>query len=458
MSVRILVGDALTRLKDLPDGSVHTCITSPPYWGLRSYQGDPGMIGLEPTFDDHLENIVAVFREVRRVLRDDGICVVNYGDAYAATTKGSGGTASFQTSNPGSFYDGGRKFDIGSFKPKDLMMMPARVAMALQADGWWLRSQVPWIKPNPMPESATDRPTTAVEYFYMFSKKPRYFYDHVAVRTPGKTTTAERDKYGYDNSRTRWGSSPGYHEANPSDTRKPDKTTKTPSGWDTGPGAHGTIHREGREKGKTDNHRGRTPKDTDGRSARLGRPPGWRDGEPQVSGAAMRNYIIAATKPFKGAHFATFPPDVVRPWIAAGTSDHGCCSDCGAPWVRETDKELVGGLARHNIPDGKGNAHGEGNDQGSNRHRDGHKAGGTNVFRTTGWQPACDCDADVRPCTVMDPFGGSGTVGLVADQMRRDAVLIEISPEYAEMARARIADGATLLADVSVEQLPDDDV
>ena len=186
--VTIMVGDALSQLATLPDNSIHCCVTSPPYWGLRSYQGDAGMIGLEPTFDDHLTNLVAVFREVKRVLRDDGICWLNYGDAYAGGGRGMQGT----------------------WKPKDLMMMPARVAMALQSDGanmgalsaitraiaaieeaywdepvpdrvinildglekeyaqakgdsWWIRSEVIWWKPNPMPESVTDRPTSAHE-------------------------------------------------------------------------------------------------------------------------------------------------------------------------------------------------------------------------------------------------------------------------------------------------------
>ena len=381
MSVRILVGDALTRLKDLPDASVHTCITSPPYWGLRSYQGDPGMIGLEPTFDDHLENLVAVFREVRRVLRDDGICVVNYGDAYNAYNGGAGPSSALSQTQSAARPDlpTGYGLRTKKLKPKDLMMMPARVALALQADGWWLRSEVIWHKPNPMPESVTDRPTSAHEKIYLLSKSPKYFYDHVAVRLPPTGRTDTISSFGKNN---------------------PDRQDND------------------RVKSFT----------LDGKV-----------------GANMRNVLTVATHSFKGAHFATFPPDVVRPWIAAGTSEHGCCTDCGAPWVRIVEKtpgkfrsypdsERMALQDRNDCVDGRTSGLGEGS--------------GTT---TTGWQPSCECDADVRPCTVMDPFGGSGTVGLVADQMRRDAVLIEISPEYAEMARARIADGATLLADVTLE-------
>ena len=181
MSVRIMVGDALSQLAALPDASVHCAVTSPPYWGLRAYRGDAGMIGLEPTFDEHLENLVAVFREVRRVLRADGTLWLNYGDAYSGGVPG------------GASPDGARKgrADMASaaapkrgreWKPKDLLMMPARVAMALQADGWWLRSEIVWHKPNPMPESCTDRPTSAHEKLFLLSKSAKYFYDAEAVR------------------------------------------------------------------------------------------------------------------------------------------------------------------------------------------------------------------------------------------------------------------------------------
>ena len=160
MTVKILVGDALTRLRDLPDKSVHCCITSPPYWGLRSYTGEAGMIGMENTIEEHLVNLVAVCGEVWRVLRNDGTFWLNYGDAYAANQKGTGGMTEKQSTNLGSFVPGGVKLDHG-LKSKDLMMMPARVALALQADG--LVATVGdnlGNKPNPMPESVTDRPTS----------------------------------------------------------------------------------------------------------------------------------------------------------------------------------------------------------------------------------------------------------------------------------------------------------
>ena len=168
----------------LADESVQCCVTSPPYWGLRSYQGDPHMIGLEPTFDKHLANLVDVFREVRRVLRKDGVLFLNYGDAYSSAggenPQGHTGQMATRTVSQHRGHDRPRS----GLKPKDLMMMPARVALALQADGWWVRSEIIWHKPNPMPESVTDRPTNAHEKVFLLTKSARYFYDAEAVRIP----------------------------------------------------------------------------------------------------------------------------------------------------------------------------------------------------------------------------------------------------------------------------------
>ena len=200
VSIQLLVGDALERLRELPDESVHCCVTSPPYWGLRAYGGDTGMIGLKPTFDDHLANLVAVFREVRRVLRSDGTLWLNYGDAYASHDPGGYRQGEFL--NPGGRppKKGQARNRAGMYrpmglKPKDLMMMPARVAMALQADGWWLRSEIVWHKPNPMPESAQDRPTSAHEKLFLMTKAPRYYWDAEAVRQQNTPGTLDRAQY-----------------------------------------------------------------------------------------------------------------------------------------------------------------------------------------------------------------------------------------------------------------------
>ena len=175
----ILHGDAIEQLRTLPDKSVHCVVTSPPYWGLRDY-GHAGQIGLEQTPDEYVGRLVAVFTEVRRVLRDDGTCFLNLGDSYASDTKGSGGPSEKQLSNAGSRYEMTQRL-IHGLKPKDLVGIPWRVAFALQADGWWLRQDIIWHKPNPMPESVRDRCTKAHEYVFLLTKSARYFYDAVAV-------------------------------------------------------------------------------------------------------------------------------------------------------------------------------------------------------------------------------------------------------------------------------------
>jgi DNA modification methylase len=189
--VKLLHGDCRAVLPTLEAGSVQTCVTSPPYWGLRDY-GVEGQLGLEKTPEEYVLRMVEVFREVKRVLREDGTLWLNLGDSYAATTKGTGGTKSL--SGGGSLRPNGHsqpqmdpiRMDYGvlPIKPKDLVGIPWRVAFALQADGWWLRSDVIWSKPNPMPESVTDRPTKAHEYLFLLTKAERYFYDAEAIAEP----------------------------------------------------------------------------------------------------------------------------------------------------------------------------------------------------------------------------------------------------------------------------------
>src|SRR5262245_5948516 len=195
MSVQLLLGDCRTILPTLPADSVHCVVTSPPYWGLRDY-GVAGQLGLEPTPEEYVAHMVGVFREVRRVLRDDGTCWVNMGDSHAA--HGGGGEGRMRELYPdaperwrgihtaaghGQISGGGGKTFAG-LKTKDLVGMPWRLAFALQADGWFLRADCIWAKPNPMPESVTDRPTKAHEYVFLLTKAARYFYDADAVREP----------------------------------------------------------------------------------------------------------------------------------------------------------------------------------------------------------------------------------------------------------------------------------
>ena len=294
MTVEILVGDCRDTLATLPDSSVNCVVTSPPYFGLRDY-GRAGQIGLEPTPDEFVAAMVEVFRDVRRVLRDDGTVWLNLGDSYWTAKGASCGSDPKQGARRGWARPQDRPAP-DSLKPKDLIGIPWRVAFALQADGWYLRQDIIWHKPNPIPESVRDRCTKAHEYVFMLTKSPRYFYDADAVKERAiQAGRVRADKCG--------GS-------------KGDAIHHSPGGVFTG-------------------------SDTRNR----------------------RSVWTITTKPFKGAHFATFPSDLIEPCILAGCP--------------------IGG-------------------------------------------------------TVLDPFGGAGTTGLVAQAHGRNAILCELNPEYAEMARDRI--------------------
>jgi DNA modification methylase len=189
MRYQIMTGDCRATLATLPDASVQCCVSSPPYWGLRDY-GTPEQIGLESTPDAYVAALVAVFRDVRRVLADDGVLWLNLGDSYA-TGGGAVGRAPGGGDQGERFIRAGmintqpNRMKLEGFKPKDLIGIPWRVAFALQADGWYLRSDVIWAKPNPMPESVTDRPTKSHEYVFLLSKAERYYYDAEAIAEPG---------------------------------------------------------------------------------------------------------------------------------------------------------------------------------------------------------------------------------------------------------------------------------
>jgi DNA modification methylase len=309
MSVRVLEGDCREVLAGLPDASVQCVVTSPPYWGLRDY-GVPGQLGLEKTPDEYVAKMVDVFRAVHRVLRDDGTLWLNLGDSY-------GGDRGNKTAAPdnkhrvlgnGSPSSVVRDFDFR----KQLVGIPWRVAFALQADGWFLRSDIIWHKPNPMPESVTDRPTKAHEYLFLLSKSPTYYYDAAAI--------AEESIH-----------------------------------------AGRVVEYDGDQKNVT---------------ARLDPKMRTRIAS-TVTVAATRNrrsVWTVATQPYSGAHFATFPPALIEPCILAGS--------------RKGD-------------------------------------------------------------TVLDPFFGAGTTGIVADRRGRDCIGIELNPEYAQMARERVRNDNPLFTDVA---------
>jgi len=318
----VLQGDCRDVLKTLPDESVHCCVTSPPYFGLRDY-GVDGQIGLESSLDEYVANLVGVFREVRRVLRSDGTLWLNLGDSYAA--------------NRGYQVTDNKHVDVGNtkgstvpdgLKPKDLCGVPWRVAFALQADGWWLRSDIIWSKPNPMPESVTDRPTKAHEYVFLLSRAQTYYYDAAAIQ--------ERSITG--------------------DMRKPFAPGQVDSRGNGHDRGGGTVRKSDTFRRENSKRAAVIP----GQSVGTHRPD-RSDTLPSETRNARSVWEIA-TRPYADAHFATFPEALVEPCILAGC-------------------------------------------------------------RTGG--------------TVLDPFAGSGTVGRVALSKGRQAILIELNPEYCKLIDRR---------------------
>jgi len=401
MAVSILRGESLQILQTLPTASVQCVVTSPPYWGLRDY-GVEGQLGLEPTPEEYVAKLVGVFREVKRVLRDDGTVWLNLGDSYASG-KGTcynpgGGANSLGKSRKEA---GAHPLDRGNvstlrqsgLKPKDLVGIPWMVAFALRDDGWWLRSDIIWHKPNPMPESVTDRCTKAHEYVFMLTKSARYFYDQEAVKEPCTEAGMRR-------------------LASPTPVRF------------GGAAKHA------------------------GYGTRLA--SGHAYTENSTSARNRRDVWTIATQGFPGAHFAVMPPDLAEICIRAGTSERGYCPKCGAPWERVVKRKpnpngITGG--QHREPLRNGGLGKRARDY--NAERAGYDA------KTVGWQPACDCEGSTPvPCTVLDPFGGAGTTGLVADRLGRDAILIELNPEYCEIARKRIESDAGMWAKVNTHRGP----
>lgn len=399
--IRILEGDALAVLKTLESESVNTCVTSPPYFGLRDY-GMAGQIGLEQTPQEFIARLVDVFREVRRVLRKDGTAWVNMGDSYAGSGKGGNPDAGTkQGTNAGSQSVGvlygltnidkeaerartkaiNAAIGTEGYKPKDLMGMPWRLAFALQEDGWYLRQDIIWSKPNPMPESVTDRCTKAHEYLFLLSKSSSYYYDQEAIKEPVAPATIERLSQDVAN---QVGS-----DRVPGKTNGPMKavghipgnkshkgTTAYLEGDDKQRTKAGLVEYAERQRSKRDSFKRDDSKRAEaipGQSVGTHRPD-RKESEWDTGTRNKRSVWTVATQPFKEAHFATFPPALIEPCILAGCP-----------------------------------------------------AGGV----------------------VLDPFGGAGTTGLVADRLQRDAILIELNPAYAVMARNRIQKDSPLFAEVA---------
>ena len=383
----IIQGDALTRLKELPSESVDCCITSPPYFGLRDY-GVEGQIGLEESPEAYVSKLVEVFREVRRVLKKDGTLWLNLGDSYWGG-KGQSNYA-YQERRTSPSFEGDQHNITGmgqtrptdgkhsEIKPKDLIGIPWMVAFALRADGWWLRSDIIWHKPNCMPESVTDRPTRCHEYLFLLSKSQTYYYDNEAIKEdtvnqkmPGSNMTDTKETYGNQN-----GGNSGLRDL--------------------------------RRKYKT-------------------------EGLPQFRN--KRSLWTVATKPYSEAHFATFPEKLIEPCILAGTSEKGYCPKCGKAWERQVETDTFS-TRPHSRPVGdcRGKTASQcqsGSPQQSNQCK---------TSKTIGWLPSCQCgDLKPVPGIILDPFFGAGTTGLVAKKLGRCFIGIELNGAYIGMAQKRIA-------------------
>jgi DNA modification methylase len=398
MNYQLLTGDSRTVLRTLAPKSVHAIITSPPYFNLRSYSGEqdvdweafeyapmPGLpplsipawrggLGNEPTIEMYIGHLVLCLREWWRVLRDDGCAFVNLGDSFA----GSGGAGGDY--NAGGIREGQPKFMADKaqgygIKAKDLYMVPARFALAAQADGWYVRSRIIWAKGvsfladyagSCMPESVTDRPTKSDEDIYLLTKQPKYFWDNEAVKEPSTGQTGKAASF--------------------------KRTTKD-----------NLIPNQSAMQHRTD-----------------------RSDTVDTGGRSLRSVWVINPQGYDGAHFAVWPPALVAPMIKAATSEHGVCGGCGAPWARVVEKQ--GRITIPRLTEG---------DEGENSKMNG--PGAWNAYITTGWQPTCTCNAAIVPATVLDPFGGSGTTAATACALGRNAISIDISTDYIQLQEERIA-------------------
>lgn len=348
MTITVLTGDCRDVLPYIPSRSINCVASSPPYFGLRDY-GVGGQIGLEQTPDEYVAEMVMVmvmvFREVRRTLRDDGTLWLNLGDSYANDGKWGGSTGGKHAKTLHA-QPIGRSERCTGLKPKDLIGIPWRVAFALQADGWYLRQDIIWHKPNPMPESVRDRCTKAHEYIFMFSKSARYYYDIDAIAEP--TSDVSLAWINQANFANQKGGEKDYLRTGQNANRSMRKTLENFAA---------SVGRTGKSAFRGQGHfrDGTGPANRNGRDMReigAGKPTRNR-----------RSVWTVSTKPFKEAHFATFPPDLIEPCILAGCPEGG---------------------------------------------------------------------------TVLDPFFGAGTTGLVAQRNGRKAIGIELNPEYVAIAKRRL--------------------
>jgi len=434
--IEIIKGDCLQSLKKLEDQSINTCVTSPPYWGLRDYGtaewegGDPdcdhvanpnatkkmgneefnknrpsrestktkgyyekecpkcgaikkdSQLGMEDTPEEFVYNLVKVFREVKRVLRDDGTVWLNLGDSYMGGGGGNYNKTGISQAGGQHLTNVRNRKDFikkSGVKPKDLVGIPWRVALALQQDGWYLRQDIIWHKPNPMPESVKDRCTKAHEYIFLLSKSPKYYFDNEAIKE---------------------------------DAKFPDGPS-SPHNIKKGQGEYGMDTRGGLNK--------------------IG----------AIEKKNKRSVWTVTTKPFKGAHFATFPMDLIEPCVLAGCPEK-ICVDCGKPYERvlkNIETKPIKNIKKKNNRKQFESSMGGGGTS-FKGHSGYFKSDGTPIVKPKidlGLQKQCDCKTDeTKAGTVLDPFAGSGTTGIVAAGNDRNAILLELNEDYIQLALDRM--------------------
>ena len=369
---QLIQGDALTELSKLQAESVDCCITSPPYWALRDYKTD-GQLGLEPTIHEYINKLVAIFDQVKRVLKKTGSCWVVIGDTYNTRTITNGdkpkwGELQRANKDTSTYF---HKQSLKTMQHKSLCMIPERFAISMIDHGWILRNKIIWYKPNCMPSSAKDRFTIDWEYVYFFTKSQKYYFE--TQYEPIQEATADRNRY----SRERWPTS----------------------------GDEYTSHKS------------------------------FTNGLGRIKRCVWK----ISTKPFKDAHFAVFPPQLIEPMIKAGCPEY-ICKGCGH--MRKLEYESDGTMITHhrfNIGDKLLL------ETKNNKLADDKRLSQTSVMRTgltknmrKGGFTDCGCNDGWSSGTVLDPFMGAGTTGMVALQNARDFIGIELNPEYVAMATKRL--------------------
>ena len=423
-----MLGDWINVLSGMPSDSIDCCVTSPPYFSHRDYQVE-GQLGQESTPAEYVAKLVEGFNEVRRVLKPTGSLWLNLGDSYASQSGGYSdndgyGNSSVISASAQSAVVPNKNRKLPGLKPKDLIMIPAMVAIALRDSGYYLRSDIIWEKPNSMPASATDRCTNSHEHLFLLTKNNQYFYDAEAIKE--RCSEANINDFlarkTLDNKGR--GKKGTYDEARPDLTRSreaympKDFMRNKRSVWRVGEGGE-EIWRWLFENTTEEFF--------------------YPLLEKFISESENKNSVWSInTKPFKGAHFACFPQELIIDCIKAGSSEYGCCADCGAPWERIVERTAGESVSCPKTDAAHIARGGVGKPSGTVGKSGGGRINGTT--ETIGWQPTCKCDTkEIVPSIILDCFGGAATTGVVARKLNRNFILIELNPEYVQIGNDRLS-------------------